>query len=87
MIVVEGLPISGKRVFLHVPKQKSLCIEDGSIRIEELDWLKGRFTQRFAEQLCRLTSITTNQEAGWYLGLDDEVVYRIDRQQLEEQPV
>ena len=84
MIVVEDLPISGKRVFLHVPKRKSLCIEDDSIRIEELDWLKGRFTQRFAEQVCRLTSITTNQEAGWYLGLDDEVVYRIDRQQLED---
>jgi transposase len=84
MILVEDLPISGKRVFLHVPKRKSLCIEDGSIRIEELDWLKGRFTKRFAEQVCRLTSITTNQEAGWYLGLDDEVVYRIDRQQLED---
>ena len=34
--------------------------------------------------MYRLTSITTSQEAGWYLGLDDEVVYRIDRQQLEE---
>ena len=40
MILVEDLPISGKRVFLHVPKRKSLCIEDGSIRIEELDWLR-----------------------------------------------
>jgi transposase len=84
MIVVEDLPISGKRVFLHVPKRKSLCIEDDRIRTEELAWLKGRFTKRLAEQVCRLTSITTNQEAGWYLGLDDEVVYRIDRQQLEE---
>ena len=26
-----------------------------------------------------------NQEAGWYLGLDDEVIYRIDRQTLEAQ--
>ena len=84
MIVVEDLPISGKRVFLHVPKRKSLCIEDDRIRTEEIDWLKGRFTKRFAELVCRLTSITTNQEAGWYLGLDDEVVYRIDRQQLED---
>lgn len=83
-IVVEDLPISGKRVFLHVPKRKSLCNEDDRIRVEEVGWLRGRFTQRFAEQLCRLTSITTNQEAGWYLGLDDEVVYRIDRCQLEE---
>ena len=84
MIVVEDLPMSGKRVFLHVPKRKALCIEGDSIRVEELDWLRGRFTKRFADQVYRLTSITTNQEAGWYLGLDDEVVYRIDRQYLEE---
>ncbi len=84
VIIVEDLPISGKRVFLHIPKRKSLCTSDDSIRVEELDWLRGRFTKRFAEQVYRLTSITTNQEAGWYLGLDDEVVYRIDRQQLEE---
>jgi transposase len=31
-----------------------------------------------------LTSITTNQEAGWYLGMDDEAVYRIDKEVLEE---
>lgn len=84
MIVVEDLPMSGKRVFLHVPKRKALCIEGDSIRVEELDWLRGRFTKRFADQVYRLTSITTNQEAGWYLGLDDEVVSRIDRQYLEE---
>jgi transposase len=84
MIVVEDLPMSGKRVFLHVPKRKSLCTEGDSIRVEELDWLRGRFTKRFADQVYRLTSIATNQEAGWYLGLDDEVVYRIDRQYLEE---
>ena len=46
--------------------------------------LRGRFTRRFAEQVYRLTSITTNTEAGWFLGLDDEVVYRIDRGILEE---
>ena len=84
MTVVEDLPISGKRVFLHVPKRKSLCARDGSIRVEKLEWLRGRFTKRFADHVYRLTSITTNQEAGWYLGLDDEVVYRIDRQYLEE---
>lgn len=83
-IVVEDLPISGERVFLHVPKRKSVCLEDDCIRVEALDWLRGRFTKRFTDQVYRLTSITTNQEAGWYLGLDDEVVYRIDRQYLEE---
>lgn len=83
-IVVEDLPICGKRVFLHVPKRKLICREDGRIHVETLDWLQGRFTKRFADQVYRLTSITTNQEAGWYLGLDDETVYRIDRNRLEE---
>ena len=83
-MLVEDLKISGKRVFLLVPKRKVQCTEDGSIRVEELQWLRGRFTARFAEQVYRLTSITTNQEAGWFLGLDDETVYRIDKRRLEE---
>jgi len=41
--------------------------------------LRGRFTRRFAEQVFRLTSIATNTETGRFLGLDDEVVYRIDK--------
>ncbi len=83
-MIVEDLRISGKRVFLLVPKRKVQCVEDGTIRVEEIRWLNGRFTARFAEQVYRLTSITTNQEAGWYLGLDDETVYRIDKRKLEE---
>lgn len=74
---VEDLPISGKRVFLHVPIRKLPCIEDNTIRVEELNWIRGRFTKRFADQVFRLTSITTNKEAGWYLGL-------IDKGMLEE---
>lgn len=34
--------------------------------------------------MYRLTAITTNQEAGWYLGMDDEQVYRIDKDTLED---
>jgi transposase len=83
-IRVEDLPLSGKRVFLYVPKRKALCPQDGRIRVERFNWLRGRFTARFAEQVYRLTSITTNAEAGWYLSLDDETVYRIDRSMLEE---
>jgi len=83
IVLVEDLRMSGKRIFLCVPKRKIRCIEDGRIRVEEINWIKGRFTDRFAEQVYRLTSITTNQEAGWYLGLDDETVYRIDRRILE----
>lgn len=84
MVVVEDMRISGKRVFLHVAKRKSLCNEDGRIRVEEIEWIRGRFARRFAEQINRLTSITTNTEAGWFLELDDETVYRIDRSMLEE---
>lgn len=82
-IVVEDLGMAGKRVFLHVAKRKIICTEDYRIRVEEFPWLQGRFTRRFTDQVNRLTAITTNQEAGWYLGLDDEVVYRIDRRNLE----
>jgi transposase len=84
MITLEDLPISGKRVFLHVPRRKVCCIEDGTIRVEEIGWIQKRFSLRFAEQVYRLTAITTNQEAGWYLGLDDETVYRIDKCMLEK---
>lgn len=84
IIKVDDLPISGKRVILHVPKRKSRCLEDGSIRVEEHEWIRGRVTQRYAEHIYRLTSIATNQEAGWFLGIDDEKVYRIDRGMLEE---
>jgi len=83
-MIAEDMPISGKRVFLLVPKRKVKCSEDDTIRVEELQWLNGRFTARFAEQVYRLTSITTNQEAGWFLRLDDETVYRIDKRKLEE---
>jgi len=84
MITLEDLPISGKRVFLHVPRRKVRCIEDGTIRVEEIIWIQKRFSLRFTEQVYRLTAITTNQEAGWYLGLDDETVYRIDKCMLEK---
>ena len=83
-VVIEDQPISGRRVFLYVPKRKVLCPEDGRIRTEEFDWIRNRHTQRFAEQVYRLTSITTNKEASWFLGLDDEVVYSIERGMLEE---
>ncbi len=83
-IHVEDLPFCGRRTFLYVPKRKVRCPRDSKIRVEQFEALRGRFTRRFAEQVYRLTSITTNTEAGWFLGLDDEVVYRIDRGILEE---
>ncbi len=83
-IRVEDLPLFGKRVFLYIPKRKIRCPKDGKIRVEDFAVLRDRFTSRFAEQVYRLTSITTNTEAAWFLSLDDETVYRIDRGILEE---
>lgn len=83
-IRVEDLPLAGKRTFLYLPKRKARCPVDGRIRVEQFTVLRGRFTRRFAEQVYRLTSIATNAEAGWFLNLDDEAVYRIDRSMLEE---
>lgn len=80
---VEDVSAHGRRVFLYLEKRKCRC-PDGGIHVEYLPWLHGRFTRRFAEQVYRLTTITTNTEAGWFLGLDDEVVYRIDRAILQE---
>ena len=84
--VVEDLALFEKRVYLHVVKRRYRCPQDNRIHIEAVPWVKkwGRVTKRFAERVNRLTAITTNQEAGWFLGLDDEVVYRIDKEMLEE---
>lgn len=86
---VEDLSMLEKRVYLHVLKRRYKCPVDHRTHIEELPWLKkySRITKRLAEKVNRLTAITTNQEAGWFLGLDDEVIYRIDKEILEEQYV
>lgn len=85
-VVVEDLRITGRRVFLHLVKRRIHCPADDCIHVESIDWIKprSRVTNRFANEIYRLTAITTNIEAGWYLGLDDEQVYRIDREKLEE---
>lgn len=84
---VEDLSMFEKRVYLHVLKRRYKCPVDHRTHIEEIPWLKkySRITKRFAEKVNRLTAIATNQEAGWFLGLDDEVIYRIDKEILEEQ--
>jgi transposase len=84
--VVEDLGIFEKRTYLHVTKRRYICPEDNRTHVEEVPWLKkwSRVTLRFAERVGRLTAITTNQEAGWFLGLDDESVYRIDKEILQD---
>jgi transposase len=84
---VEDLPIFEKRTYLRVTKRRHVCPKDKRIYVEEISWLNkwSRTTKRFAQKVNRLTVITTNQEAGWFLGLDDEAVYRIDKEMLERQ--
>ena len=87
IIVVEDLSFGDRRVFLHVTKRYYHCPMDQRIHVEQVAWLEpwARVTKRFAYRVSQLTAITTNTEAGWYLGLDDEVVYRIDKAALEAQ--
>lgn len=84
--VIRDLPIFDKKTYLYVTKRRHVCPNDKCTHIEEVPWVKkwGRSTKRFAEQVHRLTAIATNQETGWFLDLDDEAVYRIDREMLEE---
>lgn len=84
-VIVEDMRMFGKRVYLHVIKRRYRCPEDGRLHVEAVEWLKprSRVTDRLAKQIYRLTTITTNQEAGWYLGINDEKIYRIDKEMLE----
>ena len=84
-VTVEDSRLFDKRVRIVVVKRRMRCPQDGCLHVERVEWLKprSRVTRRFAEDIYRLTSITTNAEAGWYLGLDDEKVYRIDLEMLE----
>ena len=86
-VILQDLSVSGKNVFIHLVKRNYRCSEDGRIHVEKVYWMKphARVTKRYAEHVSRLTAITTNTEAGWFLGLNDEVVYRIDKSHLEEQ--
>jgi transposase len=86
-MVAEGLRLGERRLFLHILKRRYRCPQGKGIRTEEISWIEGgsRVTKAFAKEVSRLTAITTNKEAGWYLGLDDEKVYRIDKAILEEQ--
>lgn len=85
-VTVDDLKVFDKRVQLIVTKRRMRCPLDGQLHVELVDWVKprARVTNRFAKDVYRLTSITTNTEAGWYLGIDDERVYRIDLEALEE---
>lgn len=84
-MVAEDLSLGMKRVYLHILKRRYKCPEDGRIHTEEISWIKlgSKVTKALAKKVNRLTAITTNKEAGWYLGMDDEQVYRIDKTELK----
>jgi len=85
-MIAEDLRLGMQRVYLHIPKRRYKCPKDGRIHTEEMLWIElgTKVTKALAKSVNRLTSITTNQEAGWYLGMNDEKVYRIDKAMLEE---
>ena len=74
--VAEDLSLFEKRVYLHVVKRRHVCPLDQRTHIEDIAWLRKhvRVTDRFAKQINRLTAITTNQEAGWFYGINDEKI-------------
>jgi transposase len=85
-MIAEDMRLGDRRVFLHIPKRRYRCPSDGRIHTEIIEWIElgARVTKAFGREVNRLTSITTNQEAGWYLGLNDEKIYRIDKAILED---
>lgn len=85
-VIVEDRPLIQQRVYLHVIKRRQRCLNDGRIHVEKIEWLKirSRITRRYSKEIYRLTSISTNQEVGWYLGMDDEKIYRADKDMLKE---
>ena len=84
-MVAEDVRLGSRRVFLYISKRRYRCPKDSRIHTEQIEWIEmgARVTKRFGYEVNRLTSITTNQEAGWFLGLNDEKVYRIDKAILE----
>lgn len=86
VVPVEDLRLGQRRVYLHVLKRKYHNPLMGTIETQRISWIseKGRVTKALAEQVYRLTSITTNTEAGWFLGMDDQKVYRVDKAMLEK---
>ena len=85
-MVAEDIRLGERRVFLYISKRRYRCPKDGKTHTEIIEWIEigARVTKAFGRQVNRLTSITTNQEAGWFLGLNDEKVYRIDKGILED---
>lgn len=85
-VTVEDLPMIDRRVYLHIQHRRYRCKTCKKTWVLQIPWVKmeNRITRRCAQEIFRLTAITTNKEAGWYWGFDDEKVYRIDKSILED---
>lgn len=85
-VTIEDLALVERRVYLHIQHRRYRCEECKKSWSLPIPWVRmeNRVTKRYAQEIFRLTAITSNQEAGWYLGLNDEKVYRIDKAVLEE---
>lgn len=81
-ITVQDLNLCGRHVYLQVSKRKIRCSVDRRIRVETLNWINGRFTKRFAQEIIRLTAVTSYRGAGWFMDLDDETIHRLDRNSM-----
>ncbi len=71
-VIAEDLKLGSKRVFLHILKRRHHCPILNKIMTEKISWIEkgARVTKAFSKQVYRLSAITTNKEAGWYLELD-----------------
>jgi transposase len=83
---IEDLALGERRTYLHIRRQRYRCQGCKSSWCLPVPWarMENRVTKRYAQEIFRLTAITTNEEAGWYLRMDDEKVYRIDKGILED---
>ncbi|MFT7538683.1 MAG: transposase [Lysobacterales bacterium] len=86
IVVAEGLSLGKRRLYLHILKRKYKNAETKVIETQEITWIeKGtRVTKELAKQVYRVTSITTNTEAGCFLGMYDQKVYRVDKERLQK---
>ncbi len=86
IVVAEGISLGQRRLYLHILKRKYKNSETNIIETQKISWIekRSRVTKALAEQVYRLTAITTNTEAGWFLEMDDQKVYRIDKAKLNK---
>lgn len=84
---IRDLPLSAKKVFLHLRYFQLYCPECQRYRVEKFDFLEPgcRYTLRFARYVHELCKKMTVSEVAKYLELDWKTVKNIDKRFLEEE--